>query len=169
MASNNDTPSFWTQGMEMEPELTDRERALRDHFVTQYLLDYDPLAAAQRCGFMRAFAEEYAKRFMSESYVQTRIKDVELEHIDGAKVEPKSDRLRVMASLRQVAYSANTPPAARVAALAKLGEYVGIERKGKDAGAHRGGVMEVPCIASLDEWEQAASASQDKLVADARI
>lgn len=167
MASDTNKLSFWTQGMEMEPELTERERALRDYFVSQYLLDYDPVAAAQRCGFMKSFAVEYAKRFMAEAYVQTRIKDVELDSTDS-KAEARSDKLRVMASLRRVAYSDATPPAARVAALAKLGEYVGIERVGKGKEAHRGGVMEVPAIADMEAWEEAASASQDKLVADAR-
>lgn len=171
MASNEST--FWNDSMEMEPELTDREKLLRDIFVTEYIKDYNPEAAAIRCGFMKAFAVEYAKKFMQEAYVLKRIKAVELHQIEdeGAKDSGERDRLLVMASLRQIAYNPATPAAARVQALAKLAEIRGMTGKAGHQGGKggpAGGVIMVPAIADIDDWEKVAMESQDKLIADAR-
>lgn len=167
MASDT-TPTFWNDEMEREPELTEREQALRNKFVDEYLVDYDAIAAAMRVGFMKAFAVEYAKRFMDEAYVRNRIKGVELEKVEGSRVDPKSDKLRVMATYRELAYGPNTPPAVRVQAARELAAYYGMNKGLEGTGQVMGGVMQVPTIADIDEWEAVATASQAKLVADAR-
>lgn len=144
-----------------------REKALRDMFVSEYLIDFDQIAAAMRCGFNRQFAQEYARRFMEEPYVIKRINEIRFMQMDPKK-EEEFDKARIKTALMQEAHfhGPGSTHAGRVAALGKLATMYGMEAAKKiDATVqHRGGVMAVPGIASLDDWEKQASASQDALV-----
>lgn len=152
-------------------EMTVREKALRDTFVSEFLVDYDQVAAAMRCGFNRQFAQEYAQKFMEEPYVQQQINRVRFSPMDDNELE-KYDKARVRSQLMAEAHykGPGSSHAARVAALGRLQAMLGMEAPKKvDATVnHRGGVMAVPGIAKLDDWEQEASASQDALVEHAR-
>lgn len=146
---------------------TPAQKALRDMFVNEYMVDYDPVAAAQRCGFERQFAREFASKFMDEAYVQQRINAVKFMDVDPQS-EQKYNQQRVKAALMFEAHyrGPGSSHAARVAALSKLAALNGLDAPKKiDATIkHLGGVMAVPGIAKLDDWEQAASESQDALV-----
>lgn len=170
---SDDQKRFWDGDfLQIEPEPEGREKALRDFFVQEYLKDYEPVLAAMRCGFMRAFAEEYAVRFMGESYVQRKIKETEFTGPVDAKAEAADDKRKILIGLRREANYRGPGGSAssRVAALAQLARIHGMDVVKKDKGVrgNRGGVMVVPGIADIDEWEKVASESQDKLVADAR-
>jgi hypothetical protein len=154
------------------PELSDRERALRDLFVSEYLVDFDQTAAAMRCGFNRKFAIEYGTKFMAEPYVLQKMNLMKFAEVDEVD-QNEYDSKRVRAALMQEAhyFGPGSSHAARVAALAKLASLIGMDKplKTEQTINHRGGVMAVPGIASLDDWEKAASESQDELVKDARL
>lgn len=147
-------------------EMSPREKALRDLFVSEYLIDYDQVKAAQRCGFALQFAIEYGRKFMEEPYVQRRINEVRFKKIDERELEDY-DKARIRTALMAEAHNRGpgSSHSARVSALSKLAALYGMEAPKKiDANVnHRGGVMAVPGIAALDEWEQQASASQDEL------
>lgn len=167
MASNG--TQFWDDsiGLQMEPEFSADEKQLRELFITQYLKDYNAYHAALRTGFMGAFALEWAKRMMQESYTQRRIAERQRE--DHEKAQGKNyDHIQIVANLRQIAYNELTPAAARVAALNKLAALTGLDKQEESASGPAGGVIEVPTIARLDEWEAVAYESQKKLVEDAR-
>lgn len=78
-------PKFWVTE-ESDPELTPQEKALRDAFVAQYLLDYNPVKAAIRIGYKASIAGTYAARFMDESYVLRKIAELERGDEDIARV-----------------------------------------------------------------------------------
>lgn len=154
----------------MEPEFTEQERALRDRFVEEYLVDWSPLNAARRVGFSNAFAEEYAKRFMGESYVRKRIEVMKHRtDLDEEELEAY-DKRRIRAQLMREAHDQFSTGAARVAALGKLMSLYGMDAPTRiqQEIEHRGGVMMVPAIASLDDWEQTAMTSQANLAEAAR-
>lgn len=154
----------------LEPEPDPGEKALRDQFVDEYLVDYDIVAAASRCGFQKAFAEEFAKRLWNEAYVQRRIKQAEQRPVDPEALEAY-DRNRIRAALMREAHNPYTSGGARVAALSKLMSLYGMDAptKAPDAAtSHRGGVMMVPAIADPDAWERTAMPLQVKLSEDAR-
>lgn len=153
----------------MEPELTERERALRDLFVNEYLVDYHPVLAAQRCGFQVSFAKDYAVKFMNEAYVQKRIKALEHAEVEGDALD-KYDKKRVRAILMKEALDPTSTGSARVSAAAKLVAVLGMDAPVKtiNENVNKGGVLMVPAIANLDDWQAIAQASQAKLVADAR-
>lgn len=104
----------------MAPELTDQERMIRDQFVREYLIDYDPFQAALRVGYVKEFAAEYAAKFMSESYVAKQIKESELS--GGMLPDEAQAKSLIKALLFREASSrgTGTSQAARVAALSKL-------------------------------------------------
>lgn len=112
--------------VEKEVELSVREKALRDLFVNEYLKDYNPLAAAQRSGFNYSFAQDYAVKFMQESYVQMRIK--ECEHTPDQDSE-ELDKRRIRKALFEQAFyrGADSSHSARVSALGKLAAIYGMD------------------------------------------
>lgn len=153
-----------------EVAMNEREKALRDLFVSEYMIDYDQIKAAQRCGFHQQFAIEYGKKFMEEPYVQKRINEIKFADTNPAELA-KFDKKRIKAALMYEAHyrGPGSSASARVAALGKLALLEGMEapKKTENTHVHRGGVMAVPGIANLEQWEATASASQDKLVTDA--
>lgn len=151
--------------------LTDREKALRDLFVEHYLVDFNATLAAQRCGFEREFAIEYARKFLEEPYVQQRILQLKFASVDPAKLEAYNKTRITNALLAEAHYRGpGSSHAARVSALAKLAAIHGMETPKKIEATikHRGGVMAIPAIANIDDWEAAAAASQEQLVKDAK-
>ena len=160
----------WTWA-QMDPELTEREKGLRDLFVNEFLVDYDPFKAAQRCGFQISFAKDYAAKFMGESYVQKRIKQLEQSKPsagEGKETEYNIRRIRQGLIEQAFYHGPGSSHAARVSALAKLAVIYGMDAPTKIENTHKGGVLMVPAIANLNDWEAAAQLSQQQLVSDAR-
>lgn len=149
------------------PEMTEREKALRDMFVAEYLIDYHQVKAAMRCGFSRDFAIEWAQRFMEEAYVQQKLKALEMTPLDE-KAEAEYNRQRIKQQLFREAHyhGPGSSHAARVAALSRLSAIYDLEapKKSKIDVNHRGGVMQVPPVANVDDWESAAIAAQQALM-----
>jgi phage terminase small subunit len=159
--------SFWDDAGRADA-LGVREKKIRDQFVREYLVDMDPLAAAIRCGYMQAFAKEYALKFMAEPYVQQMIQEGhgQLLSDDGIlKQVVKHDLLKAARY-----YGEGASHSARVSALAHLAKILGMDTAAKaeeQEQAHRGGVMQVPTIANITEWEAAAAAQQAELQTNA--
>lgn len=176
MASEFESDSDAWAWAALEPEPTERERVLLDMFCTEYLVDFDDVAAARRVGFQDAFAEEYGKRFMRKAYVQKRLRALKEAETDP-KAEARYNKRVVLNVLREVATNKYAPSAARVAAAKGLSDVYGLTGGGTKGGGignpgdptSRGGVIMVPAIASLDDWEAAAMQSQTKLVEETRL
>jgi hypothetical protein len=58
---------------QLEQPLTEQERLLRDHFVDQYLKDFNSYQAVIRMGFQATFALEWARILFECGYVQRKI------------------------------------------------------------------------------------------------
>lgn len=110
---------------EMADTLTKQERSLRQRFVEEYLADYDAFAAAIRIGYQEAFAQQYAKQFLTEPYTLKLIKEREAEF--GILTEEDQHRKKIVAGLYREAHSRFNSGAARVAALTQLAKIIGIE------------------------------------------
>jgi hypothetical protein len=156
-----------------DSRLSEEDKALRDTFVAEYLVDYSPVDAAIRCGFMASIAAEFGNKLLSETYVQRKLKQEQLATPAGkqeASDEEELHKRKILAALMREAHNHMISGAARVAALSRLAAIYKMDQptKGDDVGLHRGGVMMVPAIASLDAWENAAVASQTQLVLEAR-
>lgn len=157
---------FWAEEA-MSQNLSAKERELRDKFVEEYLIDFDQTAAAIRIGFSASFAQTYAEKFMTEPYVRKKISDMQTAMAEDEKIEADLDRRRIRAALMREAHyrGPGSSHAARVAALGKLATIRDMDAPTKIKAdlSLRGGVMMVPAIANLEEWEKAAQASQTDL------
>jgi hypothetical protein len=163
---------FWTEDA-LAPQLSEGEKQLRDRFVNEYMVDFDQKAAAIRVGFLPSFAEQYASVFMQESYVQQKIAEKQKESATDEKVESEETKRRIRAALlRESNYRGpGSSHAARVGALGKLTQIYGMEAPIKTLQelTHKGGVMMVPAIASIEDWEKAAQLIQEKLRRDSEV
>lgn len=152
---------------------SESEKALRDLFVCEFLVDYDQIKAAQRIGFVRQFAVEYAKKFMDEPYVQRRISELRTsEKVNAEQLQGYNTRRVVERLMYEAHYNGpGASQAARVAALKALTDIyaLGSAAQGKAAAATKagigcaGGVMVVPAIADIDAWEEVAKVKQKAL------
>lgn len=169
---SEDIHSFWQAQQVALQSLSANERAVRDKFVKEYLYDYNQVEAAIRIGFPASFAASYAERFMGEPYVLQKIAEAELADADELE-QLETDRRRIRAALLREAHfiGPGASHAARVNALGKMASILDMDApvKIKSETTVRGGVMAVPAIASLEEWEKAAVSSQQKLQQDASV
>lgn len=114
---------------EFEPELTQREKELRDRFVVTYFDDYDYLAACVRIGFPKALAVDWAVRFKYDTYVQSRIAEAERQISEDPDSNIERVKARVINALMREAHYLGPDAShnARVNALGKLAQIQGME------------------------------------------
>jgi Terminase small subunit. len=153
---------------------TEGEKALRDMFVAQYLVDYDAVRAAQRCGFAFQFAVEYARKFLDEPYVQIRIAEIRGRAVGNTEQTQEYNKQRTVERLMYEAHynGPGSTAAARVAALKALSDIFAMTSSaqktaaslnGSNGAGCAGGVMVVPAIADIDAWEAEAVKRQKAL------
>ncbi len=83
---------------QLEQPLTERERLLRDHFVAQYMKDFNAYQSAIRIGFQPAFALEWSRRLFECGYVQRQIQHLTRSQVvadEEAKALVQNELLRI--------------------------------------------------------------------------
>jgi hypothetical protein len=89
----------------MEGNLTEREVAVRDYFVGEYVKDFDPFRACIRMGFLSAFAVDQAKMFITDGYVLRKV-----DFLTRKPIEPSAeDKAEMLANLRWLALNGSAP------------------------------------------------------------
>lgn len=154
------------------PQLTKSEMELRDRFVAEYLTDYDAYKAAIRIGYAPAYAKEFCQRFMQEPYVLGKIRAAEGGATDDLDVDVQ--KKMIVAALWREAKNMGpgSSQAARVAALAKLSAFYGMdapktsktELTGADGQPLGSGVFVVPGMVTAEEWAAQAEKQQAELI-----
>lgn len=150
-------------GAHLPPE----QIALRDRFIQQYVIDYDAVEATMRIGYSRDVAMHISRQFLNCEYVAFKIQKWEDENDGDLDIEQR----RIFAALRKESryYGPGSSHAARVAALAKLASLRKMDQpiKHEHDVNSKGGVMVVPGVASVDDWQRAAIESQKALTDNA--
>lgn len=163
--ASEDTTDSWTWAA-MEPEPTEKERALYDLFCHEFLVDRNHTRAAMRCGFQAGFAADYGKLLFQKSYVQRRLAALERAK-PNEQAEREFDAVNTRARLRSIVNDETQRASARVSAAAELNRMHGLHAPTKlNVNQRQSGVMLMP-VMSLDEWERDAVESQRKLMEDA--
>lgn len=157
---------------EAERTYSYREKALRDFFVKEYLVDYNAEAAAHRIGYNKGIAKEYAVRLMAEPYVAQQI--AKIEGTGDSEADPEALKKRIMSCLIREANDRGpgSSQAARVAALGKLAQLNGMEPAtrtkteltGADGQPLVAGQFVIPGVMTPEQWEAAAAQQQADLV-----
>lgn len=164
MAAGNEGLVFRSE--DLGTNLSEQERLLRDRFVQEYFVDYDALRACLRLGYDAGLAPRYAIEFMDEPYVQKKIAERRIEPAVDPKTEEAETKRRIREMLlAEASYRGpGSSHAARVSALSQLKAIYGMDAAQKiDHNITRGGVMKVPGISSIDNWEAEAERNQEKL------
>ncbi|AVJ51756.1 terminase small subunit [Pantoea phage vB_PagS_Vid5] len=154
--------------------LTVQEMAIRDSFVREYVFDYNGTAAALRSGFNSVLAVEYAQKFLQDPYVQWKVREHEESLAKNVVVDEdalaKLERQRLIEGLKREANykGPGASAAARVAAHKALIELYGFNAPKNTNVNHTvgQGVMVVPAVATVENWEQAAAETQRQLAED---
>lgn len=141
-------------------------RTVRENFVSEYLFDFDPVAAACRLGYHSKQAKTFAYRLMREPVVQRLIRERQKEFTKRTEINQD----RILAGLLKEATreGIGSSHSARVAAWGTMAKIAGVGAPdpGTQVNVNVGGVMEVPAITNVDSWEASASTSQQQLKAD---
>lgn len=88
----------------MEKPLSEREIAVRDVFVSEYMKDFDAFRACVRMGFLGTFAIEHAKTFIQDGYVLRKI-----DFLTRSVHQPsEEDKAAMLANLRWLAHNGST-------------------------------------------------------------
>jgi len=163
-----DSGRYWDPLL-MQQTLSPHEKELRDTFVKEYLKDYNVYDAAIRVGYIKEIAAQYGAQLIQDTYVQREIARLQVIRPTNQKEQDLIDihMVRQRLWMEGCRTGPGTSHAARVMALSQLKNLLGADgtKKVQKTVTHRGGVMMVPAIANVDEWEKAASKSQDKLIA----
>lgn len=152
---------------QMEPELTGPEKELRIRFVDEFMYDRNSYAAAMRVGFGAAFANDFSKKFMQESFVRKLIREREEQLISNDPGQLDIKRKMIEQCLLQEANyrGPGSSHSARVTALTNLAKLYGMEIKetAPEDENSVGGVMVVGAITDPDTWGASALEQQSKL------
>lgn len=150
-----------------EPTL--EELAFRRAFVKEYMRDFNEYKACLRLGLLHQFALKWKDRLMGESIVQRMIAtQVELIEDEDEKALDKDKQL-VLVKMRQVALSGEHKDAVNAAKVISQIRGFNAPIKVDQSVVNKGGVMMVPAIATLDDWEKSAVGSQEALVAKSDV
>lgn len=154
-----------------QPALTEHDRQMRDDFVGQYMLDFDPVDAVIRLGYNESYANHMAKQFMMDTYVLNLIVLRKRQSCTPEANDPAAMQALIknelVAMVQHKGYGASA--AAKLGALRLLAEIEGLVGSGKNKlkvedGDNSGGVMQVPYFADSESWEQHAIKTQHDLV-----
>lgn len=164
----------WTAYIERAKALSVDEMNIREQVVHEYLYDYSWTKACLRCGFRPEFASDNAERFSKDPYCIWRVKELAREKGLNPNPEQKAkeleqDKVDILNALKKEAhyYGPGSSQAARVSALGKLAQLMGMEPpKQVKAEVQAKGVMVVPGIADTEAWEAIAGAQQQQLQDD---
>lgn len=132
-------------------------------FVDEYLIDRDPTAAALRAGVARINLKKKVQQWMGDPRIARAIQF----KTDGADLDKMISPQRIMAGFIDVAFDRSAPPAARNTALRELAamkKMYGEEDKDKKGS----GVVFIPGMAAIGDWDSVAQKMQAKLKDDVK-
>jgi phage terminase small subunit len=108
-------------------ELTNAEKALRDRFVEEYVIDFSSQNAATRIGYSADYAYDMARKFMLEPYVLQKIKEVKARA--GLITDLDQHRVR----LQEMLYTEAQIGRNKVAAINSLKDMLGLNAPTKQS------------------------------------
>lgn len=155
--------------------LSEREKETRQRFVKEYMVDQDALRACLRLGYSYPFASQFSKSFMQCPFVQQLLSKADDSPTEDEEVDELKEKLRIRNHLWREArnYGPGSSQAARVAALAKLSSFYGMDAPTRTKNEHTGpngeplgdsvGVFIYPGAVTEEQWAQQAQAQQEEL------
>lgn len=116
---------------QIEVPLTEQEILLRDHFVAQYLVDFDPYKACLRIGFQPTYATIHANTLFNDGYVQRKIAHMLTAPVVSTPEQEAADRALLENTLKRL--MAKGSDSAQAAA---VGKYMTLKGWDKQEGGN---------------------------------
>lgn len=148
-----------------EKPLSEQELALRVEFVKAFMRTRNAYKACIEIGFLAAYAEDWAKSFMSEGVVRRLIAEAERAEDTDEATEERKRKYKAWMEHEATYYGPGSNHSSRVSAIAHLMKMEGMEPATTTNTnlTYKGGVMMVPALTNPDEWGNLAVVSQAKL------
>jgi len=130
----------------------------------------DSYRAACDIGYSGDTAKKLGMQFSEEPYVQTLMEDyIKAKSAGIIKLRSQQHRVVELLFVEAEDRSEATTGTSRVAALVTLTKVLGMNGDERSRGrvSNRGGVMQVPASANLDDWQQSAASHQQDLINNA--
>lgn len=164
------TSSAYIDTHYVEKELTEDELVLRKEFVRIYMITRSAYASCLALGFMKPYAEDWARAFMAEGVVRRLILEAEHQDDTANGADERQKKYRAWMEQQATYYGPGASHGSRVAAIAHLMKMEGMEAptKSETELAFKGGVMVVPQLTSPEEWGKAAARAQADLKANVK-
>lgn len=156
--------------LKTEGNLNPKQKAMADEFVLQYLRDFNARQAYIRTHeHFNPFDEITDNTAATKGYAMLRWPYVARklrDQMDAAEEKNIVTRNEILFGLKREAnyQGPGASHAARIGGWATLAKIMGMETKKVEATlAMKGGVMVVPAVEGVDEWEKRAAAAQAAL------
>jgi hypothetical protein len=107
-----------------EPTLTQAEKDLRDHFVSEYTLDLNAKDACMRMGYNSQASDMMVKVFMQDEYVKQRIADETSDPVKQHKRMTEWCRRQLV----DIVHDKQNNASARVSAIKVFADMYGITK-----------------------------------------
>lgn len=146
-------------------------KARRNQFVREYIKDFNGAEAILRMGYtcQRNTAQSMAGKWLSEPYTQYALSEL-MRDMDEKAVVSRNEILFGLKSEANV-FGEEGSHSARISAWRALAKINGMEitRVEGNIGLAAGGVMAVPYVGTVEDWERMTRESQAKLKAAVRV
>jgi hypothetical protein len=157
--------------VEIVDPLVDREWPVHtklncEAFARQYIIDFNQKRAAIRMGYDEQSANVMGNHLFWHSYTQAYL----VALIRGMEETTIVGRNEVLAGLLREAhaYGMDASSATRIAAWKEIAKILGMYVARIEISQNSSGVMEVPLVRDVNEWEQISAVSQGMLMEAAR-
>jgi phage terminase small subunit len=169
----------WTTGITVKPKegpngepdwshIAPRVLIKRQQFVHEYVKDMNATAACSRLGWVYAYPAIKCNEILREPYTQWYLAKFLATCEDSAIIT----RTQVLLGLREEAFNKGDDASSlsRIAAFRALAKMMGweITRMEGNITLH-GGVMKVPVVGNLEEWENQSTKQQEQLKLAVRV
>jgi len=146
--------------------LTQIERDTIDKYIIEYVFDKDEEKAAIRMGISRVYAKSIAKNFVDTPYFQIKLKEYSIEK-DALLDDADLLRREIVRNLIDVMkYNGeNASQSARISSAKEISAIMGLAAKQQlsNEDEFANGVMVLPSLLPIDEWNSQSIASQAAL------
>lgn len=148
-------------------DLQDRFKLLRDKFVREYIKDFNGANAMRRLGYKHSAVSVHASKFLAHPYTQWRLRKM-MEELDEKSIITRN--LVLMGLVREANYhGVESTHSARVSALKSMARILGMEVIKVDGDMKiKGGLLAVPLVKSVKDWETLSRQAQSELKREVR-
>lgn len=138
-------------------------KRLREKFVREYIKDFNGSEAMRRMGYKHSAVHVHASKFLRHPYTQWFLRKL-MDEMDEKSIVNRN--IVLLGLVREAnERGPDSTHSARVSAFKTIARCLGMEVHKVDGkiAIEGGGVLAVPLVGSVEDWEKLSTAAQAKL------